>query len=47
MNFAPEMVEWMNLMVQSESASQELSIEWSCQYVSTILIFWPISVSNR
>jgi hypothetical protein len=25
------------LMVPSESASQELSNEWSCQYVSTIL----------
>jgi hypothetical protein len=28
-----------NLMVPSESAPQELSNEWSCQYVSTILNF--------
>jgi hypothetical protein len=34
-------------MVPSESAPQELSNEWSCQYVSTILIFWAISVSRR
>jgi hypothetical protein len=27
------------LMVPSESAPQELSNEWSCQYVSTILNF--------
>jgi hypothetical protein len=35
-------MEW----VPSESAPQELSNEWSCQYVSKILnIFWAISVS--
>jgi hypothetical protein len=28
------------LMVPSESAAQELSNEWSCQYVSTMLHFW-------
>jgi hypothetical protein len=27
-------------MVESESAPQELSNEWSCQYVLTILSFW-------
>jgi hypothetical protein len=29
-------------MEPSESASQELSIEWSCQYVSAILNVWAI-----
>jgi hypothetical protein len=28
------------LMVPSESAPRDLSNEWSCQYVSTILYFW-------
>jgi hypothetical protein len=32
------------LMVPSESAPQELSNEWSCQYISTILIFLAISL---
>jgi hypothetical protein len=30
-------------MISSESAPEELSSEWSCRYVSTILIFRPIS----
>jgi hypothetical protein len=36
MNFP---LKWLNrkLMVASESVPQELSNEWSCQYVSTIL----------
>jgi hypothetical protein len=29
--------DFAKLMVPSESAPQELSIEWSCQYVSTML----------
>jgi hypothetical protein len=32
-------------IIPSESAPQELSNEWSCQYVSTILNFCAISVS--
>jgi hypothetical protein len=31
------MVESKKLMVSSESAPPELSNEWSCQYVSTVL----------
>jgi hypothetical protein len=37
--FPHKMVELKKIMVPSESASQELSNEWSCQYVSTILNF--------
>jgi hypothetical protein len=33
------------MMVPLESAPQELSNEWSCQYVLTILIFGAISLS--
>jgi hypothetical protein len=32
-------------MVPSESAPQELSNEWSCQYVSTILSFLAGAIS--
>jgi hypothetical protein len=37
MHHSPKMVESKKLMVPSESAPQELSNEWSCQYVSTII----------
>jgi hypothetical protein len=37
MNFFPENGWFEKLMVLSESALQELSDEWSCQYVSAIL----------
>jgi hypothetical protein len=33
-------IEKLIVHVPSESAPQRLSNEWSCQYVSTILIFW-------
>jgi hypothetical protein len=40
-HFPKKWLKWKTTsMVQSESAPQELSNEWSCQYDSTILIFW-------
>jgi hypothetical protein len=35
--YSPKKVESKKLMVPSESAPQELSNEWSCQYFSIIL----------
>jgi hypothetical protein len=40
MHFLPKNGWIEKLMVPSESAPQELSNEWSCQYVTTILNFW-------
>jgi hypothetical protein len=44
--FSPENVCIEKLMLPSESAPQELSNEWSCQYVSTILNFGTIYVTR-
>jgi hypothetical protein len=40
MHFSPENVSIEKLVVPLESAPQELSNEWLCQYVLTILRFW-------